>query len=152
MWLQKKALGCFNRSIVSKSHTLPVPLYLVRPHLEYCVQFWTPHFKKDAYKLEQVQKRATRMIRRLETKPYEERLKELGIFSPEKRLGGRHNSTFHILEIYSYKGGAGSVLNHSECRIRNNGLKLKEIKFRPNIRKNILTVRAVEQQNYLKRW
>ena len=70
-------LGCINRGIVSKSHKVLVPFYLVlvRPHLEYCVQFWTPHFKKDADKLEQVQGRAIRMIRGLETKTDEERFK-----------------------------------------------------------------------------
>ena len=69
-------LGCINRSTVSKSCKVLIPLYsaLIRPHLESCVQFWKPHLKKDAEKLEQVQRRTTRMIRGLETKPCEERL------------------------------------------------------------------------------
>ena len=58
-------LGCIKRSIASKSHKIVVPLYLVlvRPHPDYCIQFWAPHLKKDADKLERVQRRATRVIR-----------------------------------------------------------------------------------------
>ena len=95
--------GVIRRNITYKEKRLIVPLYkaIVRPHLEYCIQAWSPYLRIDIGMHAQIQRRATKLIPGLRDLRYEERLKECGLTTLEmRRLRGDQIEVFKIFKGY----------------------------------------------------
>ena len=116
-------LGFIDQNIEYRSWDVLLKLYmtLVRPHLEYYVQFWSPYYRKDIIKLERVQKRCTRMLLGFDGLGYQERLDRLGLCSLERRrLRG------DLIEAYKIMRGTGQ-LDSQYLFPKVGGLKLEGI-------------------------
>ncbi|KAM3675671.1 triadin isoform 24-T24 [Ammospiza maritima maritima] len=145
-------LGCIKSSVASTSKEVILSLYsaLVRPQLEYCVQDWEPEHKKDVDMLEQVQEGVIKLSPGLEHISYEDRLREMGQFSLEKRrLRGYLITVFQYLQGACKRAKEGLVT--TACSDRENGFKLKEVGFSLDIREKVFTVRVVRLWNRLPR-
>ena len=131
---------------------LPYYKAIVRPHLEYCVQAWSPFFKKDVQCLEKVQRLATRMIQGQRGKSYEQRLRDLGLFSLERRrLRG------DLIEVFKIKKGLSGLdardffVEAPKVGTRGHEHKLMKQHCRLNIRARFFSNRIVNGWNSLPR-
>ena len=106
--------------------------------------------KKDVDRLERVQRRVTKMIKGLGSLPYEERSRELGLFSLEKRrLRGDLITMFQYLKGgYKEDGDSGFTRSHME-KMRGNGYKLLLGRVRLDTRGKYFTTKTVSHWNNL---
>ena len=138
----KKANGILSfiaRGMEFKNSEVMLQLYkvLVRPYLEFCVQFWSPYLRKDILALEGVQRRFTGLIPELRGLAYEERLSSLVPYSLElRRMRGDLIETYKIMKGID-KIEAGKLFPRvGITRTRGHSLKIRGSRFRTELRRN----------------
>jgi len=137
-----RVLGYNKRNMASKWREGILPLYSapMRPHLQYCIQLWTPQHREDLSYEERLRVSC------------EKRRRELGLFNLEKRrLRGDTIATFQYLKEAYKKAGEGPFKRACSNRTRDYGFKLKEGRFILDIRKKVFTMRVVRHWNKLPR-
>ncbi len=122
----------------------------VRPHLEYCVQAWSPHLKRDMECLEKVQRRATKIVKGFGKISYKERLVRLKLYSLEER-----RTRGDLIETYKLINGIEDV-DYREFfskavtgNLRGNMDKLFKRNVKTDTRKFFYSNRVIEDWNRL---
>jgi len=146
-----RVLGMIGRTMVYRSPDILTRLYksLVRPHLEYCVSAWSPHYVKDRERLERVQHRFTRMVPGLKGLEYGGRLERLNLLTLEER-----RNRADLVELFKISKGLSAIpwnsfrVDSSE-RTRGHSKKLIKGSFRRDIRKYFFSQRVVNRWNGL---
>lgn len=123
---------------------------LVRPHLEYASQIWTPLYKKDKITIENVQRRATRLVRSISHLSYENRLRELGLPTLEYR-----RERADMVQVYKIFNGIDKIEPDklftlaSHRTTRGHSFKLFKPRARLNTRRQSFSNRIVDTWNSL---
>jgi len=74
---------------------------MLQVHLEYSVQAWTPHFRKDINLIEGVQRRASKLITSLKDKMYEGRLRLVNLQTlVTRRVRGDLIKVFKMFKVF----------------------------------------------------
>ena len=146
-----RALRMIRRSfeVFDKESFLILYKTYVRTHLEYAVQSWNPYLKKDITVIENIQRRATKLVQGFRNLSYEERLERLGLTTLEKRrLRGDLIETFKILYEFD-KVDKGLFQRATTQHLRGHSLKLFKHQTRLQVRSNFFSQRIINIWNNL---
>ena len=129
---------------------------LVRPHLEYASPVCSPRLKKDQIAIENVQRRATKMIQKIKNCPYNERLRSLGLPSLEYR-----RERADMVQVYRIFSGIDNLSvdrffprvdqsqNENMRRTRSHSKKIFKTRCKTELRKSTFSQRVVNAWNSL---
>ena len=147
----QKLIGYIKRQFRNRNKEIVIPLYnaLVRPHLEYAVQFWCPTLRMDIERLEAVQARATKLIPSIRNLNHERRRERLNLFSLEtRRLRGQLIETFKIFKGMT-KINHANIFTLSNNQTRNNGWKIDLKRYNTSLCGNFFTYKIGSTWNQL---
>ncbi|KAJ8047901.1 hypothetical protein HOLleu_00012 [Holothuria leucospilota] len=150
-----RVLGLIKRNFSSFRKEIVLNLYkqLVRPHLDYAAQAWSPFYEKDKLLLEQVQRRATRLIPEVRHLPYHVRLKHLGLTTLElRRIRGDMLQVYKFLSERNPLSSCNYLKVQCNSRVRGHCKKLVKNFARLDIRKFSFSHRVVNEWNSLPEW
>ena len=147
-----RMLGLVKRTVRYRHPKVLVNLYktLVRPHLEYSMSAWNPHYQKDRILLERIQHRFTRLFKGLKHLPYDDRLEKLGLWSLEER-----RNRGDLIEVFMMVKGLSDVswqefFQRSHMReTRGHSWKLVKQSCRRDSRLHFFSLRVLNRWNSL---
>ena len=124
---------------------------IVRPHLEYANSVWCPYKKKDIDAIENVQRRATKMLPNLSDLSYPDRLRKLKLPSLKfRRLRGDMIEVFKIVTGIYDNRVTGSIFELTpETVTRGHQYKIAKKRCKLDQRKHYFTNRVVGVWNNL---
>ena len=151
-----KVVGLIRRTFVALDEEIFRCLYvaMVRPHLEYANQIWAPYLVKDIEAVENVQRRASKLVPSLKDLTYEERLRKLRLPTlAYRRARGDMIETFKIMKgIYDNEMTQDIFVLREDQRTRGHNRRIFKEHSRWNKSKNSFCRRVVNNWNQLPQW